>query len=377
MVASRFGMDDGNESHAPGGCRHHCLWLPRLPAAVLATKPCTLMAAMLLLCALPVVVMAQGGAERPVAQASDGGSAVERLTAMLQAIEPYRPQSEVSETVQVFGSTSMDGLAHGWINGFVDFHPRAKVQVTAAGYDAATKQLIANPSAIAMYARPVTEQELADMQRAGLKRPMAFAVAREALTVFVNNANPVTTISGKQLGEVFTSENSPDELSWSVVGAAGEWANKPLHVIARTEESGTQLFLSQFVFRNARMRPPISSHASNAEVLQAVSADPLGIAICGYRSSGRAVKQLQLALGESVIACDDLSVLSGRYPLVRPLTLVVDLGQTDKQAQASQEFVRYALCQAGQTQAILVGFFPVDLPLLRAGLEHLSPQAAR
>lgn len=377
MGAPRFGMDDGNKSHAPGGCRHHCLWLPRLRGAVLDARCFTLMAAMLLLCALPVAVVAQGGSERPVAQVSDGGSAVERLTAMLQAIEPYRPQSEVSETVQVFGSTSMDGLAHGWINGFVDFHPGASVEVTAAGYDAATKQLIANPSAIAMYARPVTEQELADMQKAGLKRPVAFAVAREALTVYVNSANPVATISGKQLAEVFTSENSPAELNWSVVGGEGEWANKPLHVIARTEESGTQLFLSQFVFRNAHMRPPTSSHPSNAEVLQAVSADPLGIAICGYRSSGRAVKQLQLALGESVIACDDLSVLSGRYPLVRPLTLVVDLGQTDKRAQASQEFVRYALCQAGQTQAILVGFFPVDLPLLRAGLEHLSPQAAR
>ncbi len=377
MVAPRFSMDDENKLRLSSGWHQSYRRLLSWHIAGLTAIPRTLVLAALLLCALAGLVVAQAGGERPVGDAGDSGSAVERLTAMLQAIEPYLPQSEVRETVEVFGSTSMDGLAHGWINGFEQFHPQAKVEVTAAGYDAATKQLIANPSAIAMYARPVTEQELADMQKGGLKRPMAFVVAREALTVFVNSANPVTSISGEQLGRVFTSDNPAAELTWGAVGADGEWASKPLHVIARTDDSGTQLFLSQFVFRKSSMRPPTSSHPSNAEVLQAVSADPLGIAICGYRSSGRAVKALPLALGGSIIECDDLSVLSGRYPLMRPLTLVVDLGQTGAKAKASQEFVRYALCQAGQTQAILVGFFPVDLPLLRAGLEHLSSQVAR
>ncbi len=376
MVTLGYSKDDRNKLCARG-CNGRCHKQHHLgPAGKHATRH-TLFAAALVLCALAGSVRAQAGGERPVSQPSQGGSAVEQLTAMLQAIEPYRPHGEIRQTVKVFGSTSMDGLAHGWIKGFEDFHPQAKVEVTAADYDAATKQLITNPSSIAMYARPVTAQELADMQKAGLKRPMAFEVAREALTVFVNSANPVQSISGEQLGEVFTSSNPPSELTWSAVGAGGQWASKPLHVIARTEESGTQLFLSQFVFRQATMRPATSAHPSNAEVLQAVSADPLSIAICGYRSSGRAVKPLSLALGGSIIACDDLSVLSGRYPLMRPLTLVVDLGQSDDQAKASQEFVRYALSQAGQTQAILVGFFPVDLPLLRAGLEHLSPQVSR
>ncbi len=389
MVTSKFCKDDRHALpalHSPAGRSLGILagilaGMPtRVPAASptrLCAIPRTLIATAVVLCALAGPAAAQAGAERSAPQSGNSGSAVEQLTAMLQAIEPYRPLSEVVQTVKVFGSTSMDGLAHGWVKGFENFHAQAKVEVTAASYEVATKQLIANPSAIAMYARPVTDQELADMHKAGLKRPMAFEVAREALTVFVNSANPVQSISGEQLGAVFTISSSPEQVTWGAVGASGEWASKPLHVIARTEESGTQLFLSQFVFRQAAMRPATSSHPSNAEVLQAISADPLGIAICGYRSSGRAVKPLPLALGGSIIACDDLSVLSGRYPLMRPLTLVVDLGQTDDQAKASQEFVRYALCQAGQTQAILVGFFPVDLPLLRAGLEHLSPQVAR
>ena len=321
----------------------------------------------------------QGRAGQATAQGETGnrGSAVEQLTAMLQSIEPYRPQVTVNQSIQVVGSTSMDALAHGWANGFSQFHPQAKVEISAAGSGDTVKLLLANPSAIAMYSRPVTDRELEEMRSQGLKQPTAFVVAREALSVYVHASNPTNSISGEQLRDVFTSDHYAGDLTWSVVSDAGAWSAKPLHVISRTEESGTQRFLSDYVFEGARMRVGTSSHPSNAEVLQALSDDPLGIAICGYRSSRRDVKMLQLTSGASVIPCDDLAVLSGQYPLTRPLTLVIDLGKSDVQAKASQEFVRYALCQSGQTQAILVGFFPVDLPLLRAGMERLTTPTVR
>lgn len=320
-----------------------------------------------------------GNRDRGVASDESGNSssAIEQLTAMLKSIEPYRPQAEVNQTIHVVGSTSMDALANGWVNGFKQFHPKSTVEISAADSDEAAKMLAANPSTIAMYSRPVPEQELEKMRKLGLKQPTAFMVAREALTVFVNSANPTTSISGERIRDLFTTDNFPGELTWSAVGAKGEWEKKPLHVIARTQDSGTQLFLSQYVFSGSHMRSPTSSFPSNAEVLEALSNDPLGIAICGYRSSGRMVKALQLDVVGTTVPCDDLAVLSGRYPLMRPLTLVIDLGQSDAKAKASQEFVRYAMCQSGQTQAILVGFFPVDLPLLRAGLENLNSQTIR
>lgn len=320
-----------------------------------------------------------GDSNRAAASSDSGnrGSAIEQLTAMLKSIEPYRPQADVNQTIHVFGSTSMDALANGWVNGFKQFHPNSKVEISAAGSGDAAKMLAANPSAIALYSRPVPEQELEELRKLGLKQPTAFMVAREALTVFVNSSNPTTSISGERIRDLFTTDNHPDELTWSAVGATGGLENEPLHVIARTRDSGTQLFLSEYVFSGSHMRSPTSSFPSNAEVLEALSNDPLGIAICGYRSSGRMVKPLQLDVGGTSVPCDDLAVLSGRYPLMRPLTLVIDLGQSDAKAKASQEFVRYAMCQAGQTQAILVGFFPVDLPLLRAGLENLNSQTIR
>jgi phosphate transport system substrate-binding protein len=300
---------------------------------------------------------------------------VEQLTAMLRTIDPYRPNSDVSGKVQVFGSTSMDALAHGWVTGFTQFHSRAKVEISAAGSEKAFSQLLSNPSSIAMLSRPVKPEELSELKQQGLKQPVAFVVAREALSVFVHATNPTSSISGEQLRMIFTTDSPTENLVWSALGATGAWATRPIHVISRSENSGTQMFLSDFVFEGANMRSGVSSHISNAEVLQALEKDPLAIAICGYRSSGNSVKQLQLMAGNRSIPSDDHAVLSGLYPLMRPLTLVLDMGQSDSNAKNSQEFVRYALCQAGQTQAILVGFFPVDPPLLRAGLQQLETSA--
>ncbi len=312
-------------------------------------------------------------------ESQSNSASIEKLTSMLKSIDPYRPDAEARGTVKVFGSTSMDALAHGWISGFKKFHPEAQVEVSAAGSEAAFKELSANPSGVAMLSRPVRDEEIEALKQHGLKEPVAFVVAREALGVYVNSSNPVESISGEQLRAIFTTDSGVEQLQWSLLGVTGEWATKPIHLISRTKNSGTQMFLRDFVFGSATMREGISAHVSNAQVLEEVSGDPLSITICGLRCGcgGGSSKPLQLMAGASAIPSDDHAVLSGQYPLTRPLTLVIDAGQTSEQARASREFVRYALGQAGQTQAILVGFFPVDLPLLRAGLQKLAGSQLR
>lgn len=302
---------------------------------------------------------------------------VEELTAILQSIEPYQPQHQASGAVVVFGSTSMDAMAHSWTTGFKRFHPQVKVEIFGSNPEAALARLVKEPSGIAMLSRPVKEQELEELKRQGLKSPAAFEVAREALGVFVHADNPISTVSGAQLREIFTTSDSAETPQWSRLGATDVLAEKPIHVISRTPNSGTQRFLEEFVFRASDLREGVSEYRSNAEVLQEVAKDPLAIAICGLRSNQRGVKSLQLVAGASVVPSDDHAVLCGQYPLTRPFTMILDVARQDAQALASQEFVRYGLCQAGQADAIMTGLFPIDLPLLRAGLQKLETPALR
>lgn len=329
------------------------------------------------LSAVIVLFAAQNGANCLAQPAQPNSASVEELTAMLQSIDPYRPRSETAGKIAVFGSTSMDAMAHSWASGYKQFHPNVQVEISGAGSEATFEQLQENPSGVGMLSRPVRPEELEALKKIGLQQPTAFVVAREALGVFVHPSNPIKTISGDQLRLVFAESDDKQAPTWGMLGAMDQWSSKPIHVISRSAESGTQKFLEDFVFHSTAMREGVSSHASNAQVLAAVSEDPLAIAICGLRSSQKTVKPLQLMAGASVVPSDDHAILIGQYPLTRPLTMVLDIARTDANAIAAQEFVRYALCQAGQSQAILVGFFPVDLPLLRAGMQRLDASQVR
>jgi hypothetical protein len=52
--------------------------------------------------------------------------------------------------------------------------------------------------------------------------------------------------------------------------------------------------------------------------------------------------------------------------------VVLDVGQEGEATVANREFVRFALSQAGQMQAILAGFFPFDPPTLRGQLSKVD-----
>lgn len=315
----------------------------------------------------PAAVGTAPAGAKPLAAAAS----VFDLVAILQSVDPYRTDKELKGTVRVFGSTSMDSMAHVWVTGFNQFHKNAKVEISAFGSIEAFDKLLAQPNSVAMLSHPVRNEDLTALKAKGLKEPVAFVVAREALGVFVHKSNPVRAINGEQLRMVFTA-GGDGKLTWGALGATGEWADKPIDIIARTEASGTQVYLRDFVFGGSTIREPKSAHVSNAEVLTTVGTNPNAIAICGLKTPGSNARSLSLMAGGMAIPSDDQGVLSGQYPLTRPLTLVVDLGQTDADAKVAQEFVHFALCQAGQAAAIGATFYPADLPLLRASLHRLQ-----
>lgn len=323
--------------------------------------------------AAPLNATAQVGKPTLTATVSD-------MVSLLKEVDPYLPRKDASAltgTVRVYGSTSMDAMAHMWATGFNEFHKGAKVEIAASGSFEAFEHLAADPSCVAMLSHPVRDTEVAALKEKGLKQPVAFVVAREALGIFVHKSNPVQSITGEQMRAVFSTDLKADAPTWGQLGATGDWASKPIHVIARSESSGTQVYLRDFVFGGSTMREGVSKHVSNAETLTAVTADPLGIAICGLKSTGDSVRALSLRSGNNLIASDETAVLSGLYPLTRALTIVIDLGQTDANAKAAQEYVHFALCQSGQASAIGASFFPVELPLLRASLHKLQGEQLR
>ncbi len=99
-----------------------------------------------------------------------------------------------------------------------------------------------------------------------------------------------------------------------MLGVTGEMADKPIQIVSRSETSGTQAFLRDFVFGGMEMRTSQKAHGSNGDVLGALASDPLGITICGLRANGHGVRALPLVSRGVTVPNDDAAVLSGHYP---------------------------------------------------------------
>jgi ABC-type phosphate transport system substrate-binding protein len=85
------------------------------------------------------------------------------------------------------------------------------------------------------------------------------------------------------------------------------------------------------------------------------------------------VKSLKLLDGPNELSANDYSILTGAYPLVRKITLVVN-ANSEVGMQLAKEFVKFAICQDGQRETIIAGFFPLDPPLIRAQKSKLEPE---
>jgi phosphate transport system substrate-binding protein len=297
---------------------------------------------------------------------------VEEMRAVLESIDPYLPQAEVAGEVDVFGSTSMDTMAHGWAIGFKKFHPKAKIVISAEGSETVFARLAKNPASVGMVSRPLTQEELAKLKEIGLKNPVALMVAREALGVFVHKDNPLDAVSYEDLIKLFCKSDESEDPTWAVIGLGEAYAKEPIDVVGRDAGSGTDRFLEQFLFRNRSLRKSASTAESNTKAIAEVEKNPYAVTIGGLKAGSHDARALHLRQGETVIPSTDHAILVGNYPLTRPLTLILDLGQTGDQVQASREFARYAISQAGQAQAILAGFFPFDPPTLRAEQAKLT-----
>ncbi len=296
----------------------------------------------------------------------------EEIRALLDSIDPYLPKEDVAGEIDIFGSTSMDVLAHGWANGFKKFHADSKFVISAEGSETVIDRLSKSHSSIGMLSRPVSDDELAKLKAVGLKHPVAIQVAREPLGVFVHESNPLQVITYPQLVTLFCAEDPAAEVNWATVGVTGELSEKPIHIVGRDEKSGTRKFIETYLFHLNRMRKAQSELSANAEVVRAVAEDTQAIAISDYKCNNSSVRRLKLRDRSTVLEGDEHEILLGHYPITRPLTLVFDLEAQGPQASANREFVRYALTQSGQVNTILAGFFPYDPPTLRGELSKLE-----
>jgi len=232
-------------------------------------------------------------------------------------------------------------------------NPGVSFEIAAEGSSTGIAALIEGTASIGMSSRRARAAELSNGAAKGVTlRPLI--VCYDGIAIIVNAANPLTTLTKRQVEQVFTG----DVRAWAEVKnrSANELGNSaasgPISIYTRNTASGTYADFKALAMNKRDYSPSSQKLAGNEQIVAEVAANPSGIGYVGLAYIN--------APGVKVVAIEGElpskeSVLANRYPYARPNFFYTN---GEPQGEAAR-FIDYVLSEAGQQVVERVGFVPV------------------
>ncbi len=246
---------------------------------------------------------------------------------------------DLSGTISMAGSTSMEKLANAAAEGFMIKYPDVVVSPEFIGSSAGIEALLAGTVDIGNASRELKDTETS----AGA---IENVVAIDGIAVIMDKANTVTDLTKEQIAQIFTGAVK----NWSEVGGA----DQPIVVIGRESGSGTRDAFEELV--EVKDLCVYSNEInSTGGVLAKVASTPGAI---GYVSVD--------VLDDTVIASNiggveptEANIKGGTYLLSRPFVMATK-GEISEQSELVQKFFEYLNSEEGKELIKSVGLFTVD-----------------
>jgi phosphate transport system substrate-binding protein len=252
-------------------------------------------------------------------------------------------------TVSIKGSDTMVVLGQRWAEEYMKKHPETTIQVTGGGSGTGISALINGTTDICESSRSMKDAEkkqLAD--KVGGAQPVETTVAKDGLSVYVNDSNPISELTMDQLKQIFTGKVD----NWKAVGGP----DARIIPYSRENSSGTYVFFKEHVLQNADYTPRAQGMPGTAAVVNAVVKEKFGIGYGGAAyAKGIKVLKVKKDAASKGIEPDDATIKNGTYPLSRPLFFYTRA----KPSADMKAFTDWVLSAEGQGIVTKVGYFPI------------------
>ena len=252
---------------------------------------------------------------------------------------PAEETADLSGTISMAGSTSMEKLANAVAESFMAKYPGVTVTAEFTGSSAGIEAVTAGSVDIGNSSRALKDEE----KEAGAVENI---VAIDGIAVVTDPANTVSGLTKDQLISVYKGEVK----NWSELG--GEDA--PIVVIGREAGSGTR-----GAFEELLELEDACAYASELDstgaVIAKVAATPGAIGYVSLDALDDTVKALAL---DDVEATAE-NIKAGNYFLSRPFVMATK-GEISEQSEAVQELFKYLASDEGKQVISGVGLITVD-----------------
>ncbi len=250
----------------------------------------------------------------------------------------------------------MVNLALLWAEAYQKENPGIRISVTGGGSGTGITALMTNTVDIANASRAIKPEEMKEAESHGFK-PVEFVVARDAIGVIVNPANPVNQLTLKQVSDIFQGKIE----NWKEVG--GE--DRPIVRLSRESNSGTHVYFLETVIRlgDKKSKDLFSENTlllpSSEGIISEVRDNPNAIGYDGLGYITHEVKLLAIAKDEQsdyVIPSVE-TVNENKYPISRDLYIYTH-GEPQDNVKA---YLDWILDTEAQKIVADTGFVPVKM----------------
>lgn len=247
--------------------------------------------------------------------------------------------ADLSGTITMAGSTSMEKLANAAAEGFMGKYPNVMISPEFTGSGAGIEALIAGTIEIGNSSRSLTDDEKS-------KGAVENVICLDGIAVITDSASTVTNLTKDQLSQVFTGAIK----NWKDLGGA----DQPIVVVGREAGSGTRDAFEELVGVKDTCKYSNEINSTGG-VLAKVASTPGAI---GYVSLD--------VLDDSVIALNIDSVeptvdniKAGTYLLQRPFVMAT-MGEISAQSDLVQAFFNYIKSDEGKELIQSCGLITLD-----------------
>jgi phosphate transport system substrate-binding protein len=222
-------------------------------------------------------------------------------------------------------------------------HPGTTFDIAAEGSTTGIAAIIDGTAQIGMSSRRAKPSEVgaASAKAVNLKPTI---VAYDGIAVIINSANPVKSLTKKQVEQIFTGEIA----DWSAAGGSGG----KISIYTRNTSSGTYSDFKELAMKKRDYAGGSQKMAGNEQIAAEVGKNPNGVGYVGlaYTKAGG----VKVAPIDGVLPSVQ-TVHAKSYPYARP-TFYYTNGEP---AGLAKQFLDFTISGAGQKIVQQVGFVPI------------------
>ena len=285
-----------------------------------------------------LVACGNSDATANTASSAEASTVAESTVAASSEAAPAEATADLSGSISMVGSTSMEKLANALSEAFMEEYPEVTVTAEFVGSGAGIEAVTNGTADIGNSSRSLKDEEKA----AGVVENV---VAIDGIAVCVDPANEVADLTKEQLTNIYNGTVT----NWKEVGGADE----PIIVIGREAGSGTRGAFEELVDLKDACKYANELDSTGA-VIAKVASTPGAIGYASLDALDDSVKALSL---EGVEATAE-NIKAGNYFLSRPFVMATK-GEISEQNDLVQAWFDFVLGDEGQQVASEVGLITV------------------